>query len=54
MFKIGDRIDYCFYQGIKIIDKDSIHYYLEDEKGNKKPVYIELVDKYGRLRTPDS
>jgi len=45
-FKIGDIIDYGFYANLKIIDTDKKHYILEDKSGNKKKIYIELIDKY--------
>ena len=51
MFKVGDIIDYSFYNEVKIIDIDELHYILADKQGNKKSVYIELVDKYGKLKT---
>ena len=49
MFKIGDIIDYGFYTNIKITDIDDKHYILQDSKGNIKKVYIELVDKHGKV-----
>ena len=49
MFKIGDIIDYSYYEAVEVIKKDGIHYVLKDKKGNEKSVYIKLVDKYGKL-----
>ena len=48
-FKIGDKINYGFYENIEIIDKDDSHYVFRDKNANIKLVYISLVDKYGRL-----
>jgi hypothetical protein len=50
MFKIGDIIDYCFYSKVEVIDIDDIHYTLKDKHDNEKRVYLELVNKYGKLK----
>lgn len=53
MFKIGDIIDYGFYEDVKIVDIDNEHYHLKDSKGNIKRVYKSLVDKHGKLKGKD-
>jgi hypothetical protein len=49
MFNVGDYIDYCFYKGITVVDKDDIHYTVEDKYGNICRLYINLVNKYGKI-----
>ncbi len=50
MFKIGDIINYGFATKVEIISMDEKHYTLKDRQGNNKKIYIELVNKYGKLR----
>lgn len=49
MFKIGDCIQYGFYNNLKIVNKDDKHYFLSNEKGQIKAVYLSLVNKHGIL-----
>jgi len=51
-YKIGDVLNYCFYDKIEIIGIDEHHYILKDKKNNTKKIHIELVDKYATLEIP--
>ena len=54
MFNIGDIIEYGFYRDVEITDKDDKHYTIKDRKGNEKLVFIDLIEKYGKSKYPDS
>lgn len=49
MFSIGDTINYGFYTSLKIVEIEELSYVLKDKAGNRKRVYKDLVNKYGKL-----
>lgn len=48
-FKIGDIIDYSFFNGVRVVGSTENEYVLQDKAGNQKNIYKHLVDKYGKL-----